>query len=73
MLKRILSNDFPRSRVLTVLLLVLLVGLALTPLLFPGAKARPTRIATRTTASQRLRGRSSESSARSIGYLLATG
>ena len=39
MLKKILSNDLPRSRVLTVLLLVLLVALAFTPFVFPGAKA----------------------------------
>ena len=39
MLKRILSNDFPRSRVLTVLLLALLLALALTPFIFPGVKA----------------------------------
>src|SRR5436189_3366497 len=39
MLKRILSNDFPRSRVLAVVLLVLLVALAFTPFVFPGVKA----------------------------------
>ncbi|HUR90585.1 MAG TPA: branched-chain amino acid ABC transporter permease [Ramlibacter sp.] len=39
MLKKVLSNDFPRSKVLTVLLLVLLVALAFTPVIFPGAKA----------------------------------
>src|SRR3954471_163938 len=39
MLKKLLSNDFPRSTVLTVLLLVLVVALALTPVIFPGAKA----------------------------------
>jgi branched-chain amino acid transport system permease protein len=39
MLSRILSNDFPRSRVLAVLLVVLLIGLALVPFLFPGVKA----------------------------------
>ncbi len=39
MLKRILSNDFPRSRVLTVLLLAVLIGLALAPFIFPGVKA----------------------------------
>jgi branched-chain amino acid transport system permease protein len=39
MLTRILSNDFPRSRVLAVLLVVLLVALALTPFIFPGVKA----------------------------------
>ena len=39
MLKKLLSNDFPRSKVLAVLLLVLLVALAFTPFVFPGAKA----------------------------------
>ena len=39
MLSRLLSNDYPRSRVLAVLLLALLVALALTPFLFPGVKA----------------------------------
>jgi branched-chain amino acid transport system permease protein len=39
MFKRILSNDYPRSRVLAVLLIALVVALALTPWLFPGAKA----------------------------------
>src|SRR4051794_38857194 len=39
MLARILSNDFPRSRVLAVILLVLLLALALTPFIFPGIKA----------------------------------
>jgi branched-chain amino acid transport system permease protein len=39
MLSRLLSNDFPRSRVLAVLLLAMLVALALTPFVFPGVKA----------------------------------
>jgi len=39
MLSRILSNDFPRSRVLTVLLLLVLLALAATPFVFPGVKA----------------------------------
>jgi branched-chain amino acid transport system permease protein len=38
-LKRILSNDYPRSRVLAVVLLVLLVALAFMPFVFPGVKA----------------------------------
>ena len=39
MLSRLLSHDFPRNRVLAVLLVALLVALALTPFLFPGVKA----------------------------------
>ena len=39
MLGRILSNDWPRSRLLAVLLLALLAALALAPFLFPGVKA----------------------------------
>ncbi len=39
MLNRILSNDLPRSRWLTALLVVMVLGLALTPFLFPGVKA----------------------------------
>jgi len=39
MLTRVLSNDFPRSRILAVLLLAVLLGLALAPFLFPGVKA----------------------------------
>ena len=39
MLTRILSNDFPRSRVLAVLLVALLLALAFTPFIFPGVKA----------------------------------
>jgi len=38
-LTRLLSNDFPRSRVLAVLLLLLLVALAGAPFIFPGVKA----------------------------------
>jgi len=39
MLTRLLSNDLPRSRMLAALLLVLLLGLAFAPFLFPGVKA----------------------------------
>jgi branched-chain amino acid transport system permease protein len=39
MLNRILSNDWPRSRVLAVLLLAILVALAITPFAVPGVKA----------------------------------
>jgi branched-chain amino acid transport system permease protein len=39
MLTRILSNDFPRSRALAVLLVVLLIALAGAPFIFPGVKA----------------------------------
>ena len=39
MLKRLLSNDMPRSRVLAMLLIALLVGLAFAPFIFPGVKA----------------------------------
>jgi branched-chain amino acid transport system permease protein len=39
MFNRILSNDLPRSRWLTALLVVMVLGLALTPFLFPGVKA----------------------------------
>jgi branched-chain amino acid transport system permease protein len=39
MLTRLLSNDFPRSRVLAVLLVLLLIGLAGAPFIFPGVKA----------------------------------
>src|ERR1700686_5918219 len=35
----ILSGDPPRSRVLSILLVVIIAALALTPWLFPGAKA----------------------------------
>ncbi len=39
MFNRVLSGDFPRSRVLMVILIVILAGLALAPFAFPGAKA----------------------------------
>ena len=39
MLNRILSNDFPRSRLLAALLVAILLGLALAPFIFPGVKA----------------------------------
>ena len=39
MLNRLISNDLPRSRVLAVLLIGLLLALAFTPFLFPGVKA----------------------------------
>ena len=39
MISRLLSSDYPRSRVLTGLLIVILLGLAFAPFLFPGAKA----------------------------------
>ena len=39
MLARLLSGDFPRSRVLTVLLVAILVALALAPFIFPGTKS----------------------------------
>ena len=39
MLKRLLSNDMPRSRVLALLLIALLIGLAFAPFIFPGVKA----------------------------------
>jgi branched-chain amino acid transport system permease protein len=39
MLNRILSNDFPRSRVLAVILVALLLALAFTPFIFSGVKA----------------------------------
>ena len=39
MMTRILSGDFPRSRPLTALLLIVFAGLALAPFLFPGARA----------------------------------
>ena len=38
MLKRLISNDFPRSRLLAVLLIGLLLALALAPFIFPGVK-----------------------------------
>ena len=39
MLTRLLSNDFPRSRILAAILLAIFLGLALTPFLVPGVKA----------------------------------
>ncbi|MBE7940064.1 MULTISPECIES: branched-chain amino acid ABC transporter permease [Ramlibacter] len=39
MLGRILSHDLPRSRLLAVLLVALLLALAFTPFIFPGVKA----------------------------------
>ena len=39
MLRALLSDDLPRSRWLSVVLLVILVGLAVAPFLFPGAKS----------------------------------
>ena len=39
MLDRLLSNDLPRSRVLAILLVALLVALAFAPFIFPGVKA----------------------------------
>ena len=39
MLSRILSNDFPRSRVLAAILLAILAGLLFAPFIFPGVKA----------------------------------
>jgi len=39
MLNKVLSNDLPRSKVLAVLLIALVVALALAPFVFPGAKA----------------------------------
>lgn len=39
MLNRILSNDWPRSKVLAVLLLAILIALAITPFAVPGVKA----------------------------------
>ncbi|XAH22110.1 branched-chain amino acid ABC transporter permease [Xylophilus sp. GW821-FHT01B05] len=39
MLNRLLSGDMPRSRVLAVLLIALLIALAFAPFIFPGVKA----------------------------------
>ncbi|MES2991320.1 MAG: branched-chain amino acid ABC transporter permease [Pseudomonadota bacterium] len=39
MLNRLLSHDLPRNRALAILLAVIVLGLALTPFLFPGTKA----------------------------------
>ncbi len=38
-IKRILSHDLPRSRLLALLLVAIVIGLALTPFVFPGTKA----------------------------------
>ena len=39
MISRLFSHDLPRSRALTAILLLILLGLAFAPFLFPGAKA----------------------------------
>ena len=39
MLSRVLSGDLPRNRILTVVLIAIVAGLALAPFVFPGAKA----------------------------------
>src|SRR3989344_2841601 len=39
MLNRLLSNDYPRSKVLAVILVAILIGPAVAPFLFPGVKA----------------------------------
>ena len=39
MLNRLLSNDFPRSKVLAVILATIFIGLAVAPFVFPGVKA----------------------------------
>jgi branched-chain amino acid transport system permease protein len=39
MLRRILSNDMPGSRILAALLVLLVIGLAFAPFLVPGVKA----------------------------------
>ncbi len=39
MLRSLLSDDLPRSRWLTLMLLAILIGLAVAPFLFPGAKS----------------------------------
>jgi branched-chain amino acid transport system permease protein len=39
MMTRILSGDLPRSRILTAILVLVVLGLAFAPFLFPGAKA----------------------------------
>ena len=39
MLNRLLSHDLPRNRWLTIGLILIVAGLALTPFLFPGTKA----------------------------------
>ena len=39
LLERLLSHDLPRNRWLALLLIAIVLGLALTPFLFPGTKA----------------------------------
>ena len=39
MLSRVLSGDLPRNRILTLVLIAIVAGLALAPFVFPGAKA----------------------------------
>src|SRR5215207_5115199 len=39
MLNRLLSHDLPRNRWLAIALVAIVLGLALTPFIFPGAKA----------------------------------
>jgi branched-chain amino acid transport system permease protein len=39
MLSRLLSHDLPRNKLLSVILLATLIGLAFAPFLFPGVKA----------------------------------
>lgn len=39
MLSRLLSHDLPRSKLLTLILIVLVLGLAFAPFIFPGVKA----------------------------------
>src|SRR5512140_2501634 len=39
LISRILSGDLPRNRILTVVLIAIVAGLALAPFIFPGAKA----------------------------------
>ncbi|SMX30510.1 leucine/isoleucine/valine transporter permease subunit [Pelagimonas phthalicica] len=42
MLKTLLSNDTPRSKILTIVVLVIFLGLALAPFLFPGVRSLDT-------------------------------
>ena len=39
MLKHVLSGDYPRSRILTVLLIVIVLGLVFAPFVFPGTRS----------------------------------
>ena len=39
LISRVLSGDLPRNRILTLLLIAIVAGLALAPFIFPGAKA----------------------------------